>query len=195
MQHAVELLTQVGIPQPELRARAYPHQLSGGQRQRVMIAIAIACKPALIIADEPTTALDVTVQAQILELLIDLQRELGSALLFITHDLGVVAEIADKVVVLYAGQVVEDAPVAPLFAKPLHPYTQGLLACIPDVDAPHERGRALPAIPGVVPSPLDVGEDCRFRERCAHAHARCTVMPPLAEVEEGRRVRCWLHVA
>lgn len=195
MQRAIELLAQVGIPHPELRACAYPHQLSGGQRQRVMIAIAIACKPALIIADEPTTALDVTVQAQILELLIDLQHDLGSALLFITHDLGVVAEIADRVVVLYAGQVVEDGPVKGLFHKPLHPYTQGLLACVPDVDAPHESGRALSAIPGVVPSLLDIGEGCRFRERCAHAHARCEAMPPLAEVEEGRRVRCWLHVA
>ncbi len=191
---AVDLLDRVGIPDPAIRARAYPHQLSGGQRQRVMIAIACACSPSLVIADEPTTALDVTIQAQILELLLAMQADLGSALLFITHDLGIVAEIADRVIVLYAGQVVEESGVLDLFRAPAHPYTAGLLASVPDVDAPRNRDRRLAGVPGNVPSPSELGFGCRFRERCEHAHARCTEVPPVVEIGSGRQVRCWLHV-
>ena len=190
---AVALLDRVGIREPAMRARAYPHQLSGGMRQRVMIAIACAAGPALIIADEPTTALDVTVQAQVLDLLLAMQAELGSALLVITHDLGVVAEIADRVVVLYAGQVVEEAAVNELFQAPAHPYTQGLLASVPDVDAPRRPDRRLAAIPGVVPDPLELPTGCRFRDRCGQAHGRCQTAPPQVSLAGGRRVRCWLH--
>jgi len=193
MDRAVELLGQVGIPDAGSRARSYPHQLSGGQRQRVMIAIACICSPKLIVADEPTTALDVTVQAQVLDLLMDMQARIGSALLFITHDLGVVAEIADRVVVLYAGQVVEEADVADLFGSPAHPYTAGLLASVPNVDAPRRRGIALPAISGTVPNLLELGPGCRFRDRCGQAHDRCAEAPPLIDLARGHRARCWLH--
>lgn len=190
---AVELLGRVGIDDAQLRARSYPHQLSGGQRQRVTIAIACIGSPRLIIADEPTTALDVTVQAQILDLLTEMQTSLGSALLFITHDLGIVAELADRVVVLYAGQVVEEAAVEDLYRTPGHPYTVGLLASVPDVDAPRKRGVALAAIPGTVPNLLEVGTGCRFRERCDRAHERCGAEPPMITLSEGHRVRCWLY--
>jgi peptide/nickel transport system ATP-binding protein len=168
-ERAVEMLRLVGIPSPEERADAYPHQLSGGMRQRVMIAMALSCDPSLLIADEPTTALDVTIQAQILDLLRRLQSELKMSILFITHDLGVVAEFANDVVVMYAGRVVERASVRNIFARPLHPYTKGLLASVPDMEAARERGkpRRLPTIEGMVPDMVDLPAGCRFRDRCA----------------------------
>ncbi|MFQ5689041.1 MAG: ABC transporter ATP-binding protein [Gemmatimonadota bacterium] len=184
----IELLERVGIPDPERRRRAYPHELSGGMRQRVMIAMAISCRPALLIADEPTTALDVTIQKQILELLSSLQRETGMALLLITHDLGVVGEVADRVVVMYAGQIVERGPVSGLFDRPLHPYTEGLLAAVPDPDV---RRLPLPVIPGGVPHPARWPSGCRFHPRCPHAWPRCAAEPP--PMREARRTaRCWL---
>jgi oligopeptide/dipeptide ABC transporter ATP-binding protein len=194
MQRAVELLERVGVQDATARVRAYPHQLSGGQRQRVMIAIACACRPSLIVSDEPTTALDVTIQAQVLDLLLEMQAELGSAMLFITHDLGVVAEIADRVVVLYAGQVVEEANVEQLFRAPGHPYTAALLASVPDVDATRIRERRLSAIAGTVPSPSEVDSGCRFRSRCPHAHERCCEPPPVVALSSSQQARCWLHV-
>ncbi|HKK26626.1 MAG TPA: ABC transporter ATP-binding protein [Gemmatimonadota bacterium] len=185
----VRLLDRVGITEPEERRRAYPHQLSGGMRQRVMIAMALACRPSILVADEPTTALDVTVQAQILELLADLQAELGMAILLITHDLGIVAQVADRVAVMYAGRIVEEAPVEALYSRPLHPYTEGLLAAVPDPDRPSER---LAAIEGRVPDPAHWPEGCRFRPRCPHAWERCVSEPGLLAGEAGRRARCWL---
>jgi len=170
----IELLDLVGIPDATRRARAFPHQLSGGMCQRVMIAMALACKPRLLIADEPTTALDVTIQAQILDLLLALQRDTGMGLVLITHDLGVVAEMADRVTVQYAGRQVESARAADLFADPHHPYTAALLAALPE----HAKGRTLAAIPGVVPGPLDRPAGCLFSPRCAFANARCHNEPP-----------------
>jgi peptide/nickel transport system permease protein len=190
--HAVELFRRVGIPDPERRAAAFPHELSGGMRQRVMIAMAVANRPALLIADEPTTALDVTVQAQILDLLAELKRETGMALVFITHSLGLVAEIADRVVVMYAAQIVEDGPVGDIFAAPRHPYTRALLAAAADA------GDAPKGIPGVVPPPHAFPEGCRFAPRCPHAQPRCEAgPPPLEPAGEGRRVRCvrWAELA
>ena len=185
----VELLTQVGIPSPAERAGAYPHQLSGGMRQRVMIAMALACEPQLLIADEPTTALDVTIQAQILELLRDLRTRLGMAVLLITHDLGVVAEFAEDVVVMYAGRVVERAPVADLFRDPRHPYTQGLLRSVPSY-GDNLGARRLPTIPGVVPDLRSLPGGCRFRDRCAQAMATCAERePPLHRVALPMEVR------
>jgi peptide/nickel transport system ATP-binding protein len=186
---AVYLLERAGISNAAERLQQYPHQLSGGLRQRVMIAMALMCGPDLIIADEPTTALDVTIQAQILRLIRELQREFGTAVVFITHDLGVVARIADRVAVMYAGEIVETAPVAELFAHPSHPYTQGLLSCIP------VRGRTKPAshlttIPGVVPSLTGEFAGCAFRNRCSHAHSGCVQHPPNIEVEGGHFARC-----
>jgi oligopeptide/dipeptide ABC transporter ATP-binding protein len=170
-------------------AKSYPHQLSGGMRQRVMIAMALACRPAVLIADEPTTALDVTIQAQILELLDRLRRELGMAVLLITHDLGVVAETADTVAVMYAGQVVENARVRDLFARPLHPYTAGLLASLPQLGQVRERLRV---IPGQVPDPAAFPAGCRFHPRCPLAQERCRrEAPELLPAGEGRSVRCW----
>jgi oligopeptide/dipeptide ABC transporter ATP-binding protein len=188
---AVELLDRVRIPEPARRAGGFPHQLSGGMRQRVMIAIALACGPKLLIADEPTTALDVTIQAQILELLRQLQAEFGMAILFITHDLGVVAELADRVVVMYAGRAVEEAPVQPLFAAPRMPYTQALLRSIPRVDrAAASRGR-LAAIRGNVPDARDLPAGCSFHPRCAAAQAACVAtIPRYEEIAPGHRVRC-----
>lgn len=184
---AVEMLRKVGIPAPEQRVDEYPHQLSGGMKQRVMIAMALSCKPRLLIADEPTTALDVTIQAQILELLKSLQAEEGMGIMLITHDLGVVAETTDKVVVLYAGRLAETAPTADLFARPTHPYTRGLLRSLPDRAAP---GARLPTIEGMVPSPLDFPTGCRFRSRCGLATAACAEPPPEHTVGPGHAVWC-----
>ncbi len=187
---AVEMLKAVGIPEPEKRARHYPHQLSGGMRQRVLIAIALACHPHLVIADEPTTALDVTIQAEILELLDGLQRRMGMAVLLITHNLGLVAERTRRVYVMYAGQVVEEAPTHALFHAPAHPYTQGLMAAVPLPDRPRER---LAAIPGQVPPATSWPAACRFHPRCPFAFERCrTEAPPLLPAGEGRKARCWL---
>jgi oligopeptide transport system ATP-binding protein len=184
----IELLRRVGIPSPETRVDEYPHQMSGGMRQRVMIAMALACRPALLIADEPTTALDVTIQAQILELLKSLRAELGMAVLLITHDLGVVAETADRVAVMYAGQVVEQAGVRSIFRGTRHPYTAGLLASLPRLGADRERLRV---IPGTVPDPARFPAGCRFHPRCPIAVERCrTEMPALRDVGSGHLARC-----
>ncbi len=188
--HAVDMLALVGIPEPARRAGSYPHELSGGMRQRVMIAMALACRPSLLIADEPTTALDVTIQAQILELLADLQSQLGMALVFITHDLAVVAQIADAVLVMYAGQVVESGSVTDIFTAPRMPYTAGLLASIPRLGHAR-RGRRLAAIPGQVPTLSELPAGCRFSNRCHHATSACTAAPPALEpVAAGHDVRC-----
>jgi oligopeptide/dipeptide ABC transporter ATP-binding protein len=183
----------VGIPAPEQRIDDYPHQLSGGMLQRVMIAMALACAPKVLIADEPTTALDVTIQAQILTLLRDLQRETGMALLLITHDLGIVAEVADEVAVMYAGKLVERAPVGALFAGPAHPYTAGLFASLPAMN----RGRArLHTITGSVPPATEFPPGCRFAPRCPHAMARCRAeAPPEFSMGDGHAAACWLHDA
>ncbi len=185
---AVEMLAKVGIPSPEIRALEYPHQLSGGMRQRVVIAMALACRPALLVADEPTTALDVTIQAQILDLIRSLQRELGMALILITHDLGVVAEMCDDVLVIYGGRVAEYAPVAELFHAPKHPYTQGLLRAIPRLDA--ERKSRLATIPGQVPGLAQMPAGCRFQNRCAHATPACAIQPALETVQPDHTVAC-----
>ncbi|MCC8194686.1 MAG: ABC transporter ATP-binding protein [Deltaproteobacteria bacterium] len=189
---AAALLGEVGIPDPEKRLRDFPHQLSGGMRQRVMIAMAVACEPELVIADEPTTALDVTVQNQVLQLLTRLTRERGNALLLITHDLGVVYETADRVAVMYSGKIVEEAPVAELFARPAHPYTRGLMLSRPRMD-PSARHERLPSIRGVVPNPLARPEGCAFRDRCDEAMARCAAPPPVKKVASGHFCRCWLY--
>jgi len=186
---AIEMLTLVGIPDPAERVDHYPHQLSGGMRQRVMIAMALVCHPKVLIADEPTTALDVTIQAQILELLDRLQAELGMAVLLITHDLGVVAGQADRVVVMYAGQVVETAPTTALFDRPLHPYTEGLMAAVPRIDAPRSR---LQAIPGQVPAATAWPSGCRFHPRCPHAWAKCAIEEPPLLGDGDHTARCWL---
>jgi len=185
---AIRLLDEVGIPEPARRVDEYPHQLSGGMRQRVMIAMAIACAPKLLIADEPTTALDVTIQAQILELLADLREAHGMAVMLITHDLGVVAEVCDRVIVMYAGQIVEAGTVEDIFVRPAHPYTRGLLGSLPSVGAP---GRRLASIPGTVPSPLHWPEGCRFRARCSQAGDACERPQDLVSLGDGRAARCW----
>jgi peptide/nickel transport system ATP-binding protein len=188
---AIQLLGQVDIPQPERRLRAYTFQLSGGMRQRAMIAMALSCNPAILIADEPTTALDVTTQAQILSLMLELQDDYGMALMYITHDLGVVAEIADEVVVMYLGWVVERASVEAIFRDPLHPYTKALLRSIPKLGL--EAGRRLEPIQGMVPHPYNRPEGCVFRPRCADydpAHCRAEP-PPRIRLKDGREVRCW----
>ncbi len=190
-ERAAALLAEVGIPDPRARLRSYPHQLSGGMRQRVMIAIALAAEPELLIADEPTTALDVTVQAQILELLDRLRVARDMAVLLITHDLGIAAGRADRVAVMYAGRIVEEAPAARLFARPAHPYTQALLASIPRLDGP--PGRLAP-IPGMVPSATAWPEGCWFHPRCAKMMARCRTEPPVVSLGEGQWMRCWLGV-
>jgi oligopeptide/dipeptide ABC transporter ATP-binding protein len=187
---AVRMLEAVGIPDPAVRARQYPHELSGGMRQRVMLAIALVLDPALLVADEPTTALDVTIQAQLLDLLREAQRARGASVLLITHDLGVVAETAQRVAVMYAGQVVEEAPVQALFAAPLHPYTEGLLAAMPRAGTTR---RELATIPGTVPPPEAWPTGCRFAERCPYMWERCTAeAPPLHDAGDGRRARCHL---
>ena len=196
MDRAVEMLALVNIPTPARRVRDYPHQFSGGMRQRVMIAIALACRPQLLIADEPTTALDVTIQAQILDLLAGLKDQFGMAILLITHAMGVVAEVAQRVVVMYAGKVVEEAPVAELFARPLHPYTQGLIRSIPRIDTAAIHKVRLEAIPGTVPKLIEPAEGCRFAARCKHAMSACvTATPPLVEVAPGHKAACILHPA
>jgi peptide/nickel transport system ATP-binding protein len=193
LDRAVEMLRLVRIPTPEKRVRDYPHQFSGGMRQRVMIAIALACKPQLLIADEPTTALDVTIQAQILDLIAELKAELGMAVMLITHAMGVVAEVAQRVVVMYAGKVVEEAPVETLFARPLHPYTQGLIRSIPRIDLAATHKVRLEAIPGTVPKLIEPGEGCRFASRCRRATPDCSAAtPPLRELAPGHRVACFL---
>ena len=187
---AVEMLELVGIPAPAERAREYPHQMSGGMRQRVVIAMALVMKPALVIADEPTTALDVTIQAQILDLLKDLQNRFGTSILLITHDMGVVAEAASRVIVMYGGEVVEEAPVARIFANPHHPYTEGLLGAMPRVGEERERLRT---IPGTVPPPTSWPTGCRFHDRCIYAWDRTAhEHPPLYEIEERHFSRCHL---
>ncbi len=193
MNRAVEMLKLVNIPTPERRVKDYPHQFSGGMRQRVMIAIALACNPKLLIADEPTTALDVTIQAQILDLMQDLKDRLGMAVMLITHAMGVVAEVAQKVVVMYAGKVIEEAPVAPLFARPLHPYTQGLIRSIPRIDLAATHKTRLEAIPGTVPKLIEPREGCRFAARCRYAIPECSAgTPPLRELGPGHKVACIL---
>jgi len=185
---AVEMLDKVGIPSPALRLADYPHQLSGGQRQRVMIAIALACRPRLLIADEPTTALDVTIQAQILDLLMDLRDEFGMAIMIITHNMGVIAQTADRVMVMYAGRVVEEAPVARIFDRPSHPYTRGLLDCVPALDQEKDR---LVAIPGTLPDPARRPPGCRYAPRCGLSVEACAAaIPALAAIEAGHRAAC-----
>lgn len=189
---AVEMLRLTGIPVPEKRVNQYPHELSGGMRQRVMIAMALACQPKLLIADEPTTALDVTVQAQILDLILKLNQELNMGVIFITHDLGVVAEICTRVVVMYLGQIVEEADVKSLFANPLHPYTRGLMKSIPQLDGC--RTQDLHVIEGTVPSLYNVPLGCRFASRCPFADDQCRAKMPLLKANQsGQKVRCWHH--
>ncbi|MDP3983965.1 MAG: ABC transporter ATP-binding protein, partial [Acidimicrobiia bacterium] len=191
----IEMLEKVGIPDPKRRAESYPHELSGGMAQRIMIAMALACEPELLIADEPTTALDVTIQAQILDLIRDLQQTSHTAVVLITHDLGIVAEMADRVAVMYAGEIVEEADVRTIFRNPLHPYTQGLIGSIPVLGSRRER---LDVIHGVVPSMVNLPVGCRFASRCVprveHGLQICTEEDPdLREMEEGHKVRCWLY--
>ncbi|HEU4880242.1 MAG TPA: ABC transporter ATP-binding protein [Gemmatimonadaceae bacterium] len=189
---AVDMLALTGIPSPEERAKQYPHQLSGGMRQRVLIAMALMMSPALVIADEPTTALDVTIQAQILELLVDLQKKFGTSILMITHDLGVIAETASRVIVMYGGEVVEEAEVRTLFASAHHPYTEGLMNAMPQINDSRAR---LNVIPGTVPSPTAWPSGCRFRDRCSYSWERCEAEhPPLYQIGEGHTSRCHLAV-
>jgi peptide/nickel transport system ATP-binding protein len=194
---AIEMLRKVHIPEAERRITQYPHELSGGMRQRVMIAMALACGPRLLIADEPTTALDVTIQAQILELMRELHRETGAAIILITHDLGVVAEMAQRVVVMYAGRKVEEAPIEELFANPRHPYTRGLLGSMPHLgDSVNETGKRLVEIPGMVPSLRDPAPGCLFAPRCPNVIDRCTRdTPPLEQHGVGHWAACWHPVA
>jgi peptide/nickel transport system ATP-binding protein len=193
---AVEMLRLVHIPNPERRVNDYPHQFSGGMRQRVMIAMALSCNPRLLIADEPTTALDVTIQAQILDLMTELKERLGMAVMLITHAMGVVAETAQRVVVMYAGKVVEEASVADLFRAPLHPYTLGLIRSIPRMDLAAAKKRRLETIAGTVPRLINPGPGCRFAARCPSVRDECRgATPPLVEVAPGHKVACVLHKA
>jgi len=186
---AIILLQKVEIPEPLQRMGEYPHQLSGGMRQRIMIAMALSCTPKLLIADEPTTALDVTIQAQLMLLMQGLREEIGMGIMLITHDLGVVANMADRVIVMYAGQIVEEASVKELFSNPLHPYTEGLLHSIPRLD---ERVHKLHVIKGTVPNPLFLPQGCRFNPRCPYARVKCTLEEPSLHGNEGQsKVRCW----
>ena len=193
LEQSIYMLKQVGIHCPEKRVHEYPHQLSGGMRQRVMIAMALACNPKILIADEPTTALDVTIQAQILELMRELQKETNTAIILITHNLGIVAEMAQKVIVMYSGKVVESAPVDRLFHNPLHPYTKGLLATTPRLHMSAGKNVRLPEIPGMIPSLYDLPAGCAFHPRCGDAVARCTYeVPVLKEISDGHQCRCLL---
>ncbi len=189
-EQAIRLLEQVGLPDPARRARQYPHELSGGQCQRVMIAMALACNPELLIADEPTTALDVTIQAQILDLMRALRTGIDTSIILITHDMGVIAEMADRVAVMYAGQIVEYADVYSLFESPKHPYTQGLLGSMPQLGEVREE---LAVIRGVVPSLINPPQGCRFADRCDHRFEQCEQAPPLIQLGDRREVRCWLY--
>jgi peptide/nickel transport system ATP-binding protein len=189
-QRCIELFRMVGLPDPQQRFKQYPHELSGGQCQRVMIAMALACNPELLIADEPTTALDVTIQAQILDLMSALREQIDTSIILITHDMGVIAEMANTVAVMYAGQIVESADVKWIFTDPKHPYTQGLLASMPMLGNVQDE---LNVIPGVVPSLIDPPKGCRFANRCPHRFERCDEDPPLLKLEDGRQVRCWLY--
>ena len=190
---AVEMLEAVGIPDALRRVHEYPHQFSGGMRQRVMIAMALACQPDLLIADEPTTALDVTVQAQIFDLIRELRERSGTAVLLITHDMGAVAEMTDRVAVMYAGRMVEEGPTDVVLSNPCHPYTQGLIACAPG-RSPQSHGKPLQEIPGTVPSLLERKGGCTFADRCSEAQPRCrTSLPPSTWVQSGHRVMCWLY--
>jgi len=190
---AVEMLEAVGIPDALRRVYEYPHQFSGGMRQRVMIAMALACQPDLLIADEPTTALDVTVQAQIFDLIRELRERSGTAVLLITHDMGAVAEMTDRVAVMYAGRMVEEGPTDVVLSNPCHPYTQGLIACAPG-RSPQSHGKPLQEIPGTVPSLLERKGGCTFADRCSEAQPRCrTSLPPSTWVQSGHRVMCWLY--
>lgn len=189
-ERAIDALAEVGIPSPEARLDEYPHQFSGGMRQRVMIAMALICRPKLVIADEPTTALDVTVQAQITDLLCELSETTGTALLFITHDLGVVAETCSRLLTMYAGEVVESAPVDDVLYRPAHPYTSGLLRSLPGLG---RRGEKLPFIPGRVPAPNQMPDGCRFQARCPYATEGCERRQALESFAQQREVRCWRH--
>ncbi len=191
-ERVVQMLEMTGIPNPENCIRKYPYELSGGMQQRVMIAMALACEPKLLIADEPTTALDVTIQEQILHLIRDLNEKLGMSVLFITHDMGAVAQLCHSVKVMYLGQVVESASTERLFETPLHPYTRGLLACIPHLQV--ERGKSLPVIPGTVPPLSKIPQGCHFCTRCEYKDERCEKeQPPLVEAEPGHLVKCWRY--
>jgi len=192
-ERAIELLHMVGIPEPQKRVDDYPHQFSGGMRQRAMIAMALACQPTVLIADEPTTALDVTIQAQIVDLVKRLRDELGMALIWITHDLGVVAGLADRVIVMYAGLIMEDAPVDELYEHPQHPYTRALLRSLPRMD--EEAGRPLETIEGLPPDLLQMPQGCPFAPRCTYVRPECrTQRPPLVEIQPGHRVACWVDL-
>jgi oligopeptide/dipeptide ABC transporter ATP-binding protein len=188
-ERGIEMLRKVGIPAPEIRMGEYPHQLSGGMRQRVVIAMALACEPAIVIADEPTTALDVTIQAQILELMQSLQRDLGLAIVLITHDLGVIAETCNDVVVMYAGRVAESGPVKEIFERPAHPYTRGLLDSIPRLES--QRKTRLQIIEGMVPGLKDLPPGCRFQNRCPYRIDKCMEQPPLERVSPDHETACW----
>ena len=191
MEEAIKMMQAVGIANPQARAYEYPHQMSGGMRQRVMIAMALACQPQILIADEPTTALDVTIQAQILDLIRDLNQEMNTSVVFITHDLGVVAEMCTRVIVMYAGEIVEEAPVEVLFNNPTHPYTEGLIASVPKLGS---GVKVLPSIPGSVPDLSMLPKGCRFAPRCKYATERChNEEPDLFEVSEHQKCRCWLR--
>ena len=196
MDRAIAMLRAVDIPEPESRAKAYPHELSGGMRQRVMIAIGLACRPTLLIADEPTTALDATVQAQIFDLLKNLQKETGTAIILITHDMGAIAELADRVAVMYAGRIVEQGSVAQVLMNPKHPYTQGLIDCVPhlELDPTHQRKRLM-EIPGVVPALDKLGEGCAFSPRCSQALKQCSLYQPNIHDNNEHSVACHLFEA
>ncbi|MBW1699908.1 MAG: ABC transporter ATP-binding protein [Deltaproteobacteria bacterium] len=192
LNRSIEILNLVGIPAAEKRINHYPHQLSGGMRQRVMIAMALSCRPKLLIADEPTTALDVTIQAQILDMMLKLKEETNTSILLITHDLGVIAETTQVVAVMYAGKIMEYAGVLDLFNHPKHPYTRGLLRSIPRSDITGQRGKPLDPIPGVVPNLVDLPKGCRFSDRCSRLRTQCTRQePPMVEVSPGHQCRCW----